>query len=115
LMELAERIEAVPVIADLSEPDAPTFLAEAALSVAGRVDILVNNAGVGCAGPFVHLPTGHPDAPIRVNLAAPLNLTRLFLPHMVPRGSGYVGFVTSIAGRLGVAHEAVYSATKAGL
>src|SRR5437870_9307424 len=25
LMELAERIEAVPVIADLSEPDAPAF------------------------------------------------------------------------------------------
>jgi short-subunit dehydrogenase len=115
LTELAEQTGAVPVVAELSQPDAPTSLAEAALAVAGRVDILINNAGAGWAGPFAELPPETIDRLIRVNLAAPVNLTRILLPQMLARGSGYLMFVTSIAGRVGVADEAVYSATKAGL
>ena len=43
LTELAERVGAIPIMADLSEQDAPARLAEAALAVTGRVDILVCN------------------------------------------------------------------------
>jgi short-subunit dehydrogenase len=51
---------------------------------------------------------------IAVNLTAPIELTRALLPGFAGR-SGHLIFVTSIAGRMGVAGEAVYSATKAGL
>ena len=115
LMELAERTGAVPVTAELSDPDAPARLAEVALAVGGRVDILINNAGVGRAGPFAELPPERIDDLITVNLAAPVKLTRFLLPQMLARGGGYLMFVTSIAGRMGVAEEAMYSATKAGL
>ncbi|KAB8193062.1 SDR family NAD(P)-dependent oxidoreductase [Nonomuraea phyllanthi] len=84
-------------------------------SRAGHVDVLVNNAGVGWAGPFVDMPDGSAEQVLAVNLAAPIALTRLLLPGMVAAGRGHVVFVASIAGAVGVAREAVYSASKAGL
>jgi short-subunit dehydrogenase len=115
LTDLAQRIDAVALAADLAEQGAADRLAEAALAAAGRVDVLVNNAGVGWAGPFVDMPAEVVGNLMTVNLAAPIALTRALLPQMLERGNGYVMFVTSIAGRMGVADEAVYSATKAGL
>jgi short-subunit dehydrogenase len=50
---------------------------------------------------------------IKVNVRAPIELTRYLLPGMLAAGHGHVCFIASIAGLTGVAHEAVYSATKA--
>jgi short-subunit dehydrogenase len=110
---LAE-LDAVPLIADLAVPGAGARLAEAALAAAGRVDIVVGNAGLGWAGPFAEMPPESAARLLAVNLAAPIDLTRALLPSFGDR-PGYLLFVTSIAGRTGVAGEAVYSATKAGL
>ena len=52
---------------------------------------------------------------VTANLTAPIRLTRALLPAMVERRRGGLAYVTSIAGRTGVAGEAVYAATKAGL
>ncbi|MBO0870590.1 MAG: SDR family NAD(P)-dependent oxidoreductase [Micromonosporaceae bacterium] len=115
LAELAQRTGGTAIVADLAEPDGASRLAQAALDAADRVDILVNNAGQGWAGQFSTMDTAGADRLIAVNLRAPVALTRLLLPQMAQRGDGYLMFVTSIAGRMGVAGEAVYSATKAGL
>lgn len=112
--EALRQLDATPLIADLAEPGAGARLAEAALAVAGRVDIVVVNAGVGWAGPFAGMPAAAVERLLAVNLAAPIELTRVLLPAFGER-PGYLIFVTSIAGRMGVAGEAVYSATKAGL
>jgi short-subunit dehydrogenase len=115
LSALAKDIDGVPLPADLSRAEEVGRLAEAALAVAGRVDVLVCNAGVGWAGPFPEMPAEDVTRLVAVNLAAPIELTRRLLPSMLARRDGYLMFVGSIAGRTGVAQEAVYAATKAGL
>ncbi|WP_345071032.1 SDR family oxidoreductase [Phytohabitans flavus] len=115
LAELADLVNGVPLTGELAAPGQVDRLAEAALDVAGRVDIVVHNAGSGWAGSFDRMPQPDIGRLIAVNLAAPIGLTRAVLPQMRARGDGHLMFVTSIAGRVGVAGEAVYAATKAGL
>lgn len=115
LAVLATMTGGTPLAADLSDPAAVTHLATAALDAAGRVDLLVNNAGQGYAGRFTSMSAGTVARLVATNLAAPIELTRMLLPGMVSRGTGTVAFVTSIAGRTGVAGEAVYAGTKAGV
>ncbi len=115
LSALAETTGGVALPGDLAHEGGAGRLAAAALEVRGRIDVLVNNAGVGHAGPFGEMSEQGIARMIAVNLTAPITLTRLLLPEMRREGRGNVTFVTSIAGRLGVAEEAVYAATKAGL
>jgi short-subunit dehydrogenase len=115
LDDVADRTAGTVLVEDLAEPGAAGRLADRALAVCQRVDILVANAGAGFAGPISSMSEGEPRRLLAANLTAPVELTRLLLPPMVARGEGSVVFVTSIAGRTGVAGEAVYAATKAGL
>ncbi|MEU8298696.1 SDR family NAD(P)-dependent oxidoreductase [Micromonospora sp. NPDC048909] len=114
LARVAAQTGATALVSDLSRPGAGRELAECALARHARVDVLVNNAGVGWAGPFVGMADALTDELLAVNLRAPIELTRALLPGMCHRG-GHVAFVGSIAGRLGVGNESVYSASKAGL
>src|SRR6266571_579422 len=52
---------------------------------------------------------------LAVDLTAPIRLTCLLAEAMAARGRGHVVFVSSIAGAVGVATEAAYAATKAGI
>jgi short-subunit dehydrogenase len=113
--QVADEVGGRPLIADLGSPADRRRLAADALSAFGQVDVLVNNAGFGYAGPFAEMDVGVVRRLVEVDLLAAIELTRSLLPSMVERGRGAICFVTSIAGRTGVAGEAVYSATKAGL
>jgi short-subunit dehydrogenase len=115
LHSVAARTGAVALRADLTEPGAPDRLVERALAAEGRIDLLVCNAGIGWAGPISQLAAATATEIVNLNLLAPVQLTRLVAPAMVARGSGRLVFVSSIAGAIGVRHEAVYAATKAGL
>ncbi|WP_020658532.1 SDR family NAD(P)-dependent oxidoreductase [Amycolatopsis benzoatilytica] len=115
LAALAAETDGTALPADLGLSGAATDLAERALAVTGSVDLLVNNAGLGWAGPLPELPAGRLAELVAVNLAAPIELTRALLPAMLDHGRGQLVFVSSIAGRTGVAGEAVYAATKSGV
>ncbi|GLW66851.1 oxidoreductase [Actinomadura rubrobrunea] len=115
LARTARDTGGIPIAADLADPAQVRRLADEALRRAGRVDVLVHNAGVGWAGRFTDMPDNAAGRLLAVDLAAPIALTRSLLPPMLARGSGSLLFVTSIAGRTGVAGEAVYAAAKAGL
>jgi short-subunit dehydrogenase len=99
---LAAKLGAKALPVDLREPDAPEQLAARARDVCWY-------------GSTKAMPAAKIDELLTVNLLAPLRLTRRLLPEMVCAGRGSVSFIASIAGLTGVAHEAVYSATKAGI
>jgi len=81
----------------------------------GGIDVLVNNAGANKRGAIEKYSADELAGVVQVNLVAPIMLTRLVLPYLRQRGRGAVVNVASIAGRIPVGHEAVYSATKFGL
>lgn len=107
---------ALPIPADLSQPDQVQRLARLALEHFGRVDALVHNAGIGNGGQS--LPR-HSDAQVAAmlgtNLLAPVALTRALLPGMIERRRGAIVFVASVAGHVGLPGSTIYSATKFGL
>src|SRR6266571_7215494 len=116
LAEVAGRTGGTVLGGDLAAPGGAAGLAEQALAAArGGIDVLVNNAGLGWAGPVGEIPAAKVTELATVNLAVPIELTRLLVPGMAERGRGGVVFVSSIAGVTGVRGEAVYAATKAGL
>jgi short-subunit dehydrogenase len=113
--DVAREVGGRALIADLNAPADRQRLATEALDAFGRVDVLVNNAGFGYLGPVSAMPVDAIRRLIEVDLLAAIELTRSVLPGMIETNRGAICFVTSIAGRTGVAGEAVYSATKAGL
>jgi len=81
----------------------------------GALHVLVNNAGCNVRGELLDLDAEAIQRIIDVNFRAPLLLSRAALPHLKRSGSAAIVNVASLAGRIPLAHEAVYSATKFGL
>lgn len=106
--ELPCEVDVVPC--DLSAPAARASLLE---SWAGRrIDVLVNNAGVGQWGAFQETDKAQLEAMLQLNVLAPVELTRHFLPQMVDRGRGAILNIGSTAGFQGIPFMAAYGGTK---
>lgn len=101
--------------ADLADADVVAGLIAEIEAAAGPVDVLVNNAGMGTTEHLTATAVADIQATVRVNLEAPIVLTRQVLPGMLDRGRGHVVVLSSLAGTAGFPGFAVYGATKAGL
>jgi len=99
------------VAADLSNPAA---IAELAAEI-GPVDILVNNAGSSWFGPTSKLDVATYDQLFDGNVRAAYLLTAALAPAMADNGGGVIINMSSMAGTVGLAGGAAYSATKAAL
>ncbi|MFJ9214156.1 SDR family NAD(P)-dependent oxidoreductase [Streptomyces sp. NPDC102264] len=97
--------------ADLTDVHAVRQLADAA----GDVEVLVNNAGFSWFGPTADLPPGTYDDLFDANVRSAYYLTAAVAPKMAERGRGTVINLGSMAGQIGLAGGAAYSATKAAL
>jgi short-subunit dehydrogenase len=115
LAAVAAETGGTVVSGDLSDSAGARAVARRAVEVFERIDVLVSNAGVGWCGPLSEMTGADVTRVIGVNLLGPVELTRELLPGMRARGRGRLVYVSSIAGRTGVAEEAVYAASKAGL
>lgn len=101
------------VAKDLSKKSSPLELFEEIQKLSLTIDVLVNNAGVGIYGKFHETPLEKTREMIDVNVLSLVELTRLFLPEMVKRKSGFILNVASTASFQGIPREAIYASTKA--
>lgn len=99
------------VAADLSDPAQVDHVAEQA----GTVDILVNNAGFAWFGPTADLDVATFDRLFAANVRAAYFLVAALAPKMAAKGRGSIISTASMAGQIGLAGAAAYSATKATL
>jgi 3-oxoacyl-[acyl-carrier protein] reductase len=114
----AERFPSARVsraIVDLSQPDAPPTMIDAAVAEHGQVDILVNNAGVRIRKPFGGFTAEDFDRLMAVNLRAPMLAAQAAAAHMRARGSGRIINIASQLGTVTDHGAALYGASKAAL
>lgn len=107
---------AVPVtviVLDLGRPKACDDLVNELEARKLVPEILINNAGFGLIGKAAELPREGQLQMIDLNIRALTDLTLLFLPQMIAKGSGGIINVASTAGFMPGPNMAVYFATKA--
>jgi len=103
-------------VSDLARESDRCALRDWALADSPDLDVLVNNAGIQRYPEF-----GRGEAwdqiqeEIEINLAAPIRLTSLFLPHLLGRPRAAIINVTSGLAFVPIARAPVYCATKAAL
>lgn len=113
--ELTQRtgVDVEVVVADLTD-DADLRRVEQRIEDPDRVvDLVVNNAGRGIEGSFTGSDRDDQELAVDLNVVAVLRLTHAAMGAMVPRGSGGILNVSSIAGDVPTPTAATYSAAKA--
>jgi short-subunit dehydrogenase len=99
-------------VADLADLDRADQVAREAWDAFGGLDCLVNNAGIPKRTSVTKLTPASIAHVMDVNFHAPVRMTLVLLPHWLARGSGCVVNVTSLGGRIPIANEAAYCASK---
>ncbi len=113
LKQLGVRAMCYP--ADITNADSRLKLVESVRADFGQIDILINNAGIEWISAYADLDPADIEQMITTNLLAPMLLTRMVLPEMIARDSGYIVTMSSLGGFKGSPYSATYAATKAGL
>ncbi|HSR24918.1 MAG TPA: SDR family oxidoreductase [Candidatus Eisenbacteria bacterium] len=108
-------VEALDVIADVSDPAGVELATRNVLDRFGHVDALVNNAGISLIVAAEDTGFAQWRRVLDVNLTGPFLLSRAFGQHMLQRRRGAIVNVASIAGLRGFADRAAYNASKHGL
>jgi len=114
--ELRE-LGAITVITDLTAPDGPAKVAQAAATAFGGLDILVNNVGAvrPRTGGFASVTAEDWAATVAVNFLAAVHMSRLALPLLSARGGGSIVTISSVNAALPDPLVIDYSAAKAAL
>src|SRR5438128_3139417 len=115
LIRLEQLPRLHPVLLDLSNSRSIEEAFKGAHLAAGYFDVVINNAGGGYFGPAEHLSEEEIKKQFQVLVFGHLQLMRLALTAMRPRGQGLIINVTSLASRLPVPFMAAYNAAKAAM
>jgi len=98
--------------ADLADLEHAEQIMAEAWDAFGGVDCLVNNAGIPKRTPVPRLTPSEIAHVMDVNFHAPVRMSLALLPHWLERAAGCVVNVSSLGGRIPIAHEAAYCASK---
>ncbi|MCS6958503.1 MAG: 3-oxoacyl-[acyl-carrier-protein] reductase [Pseudanabaenaceae cyanobacterium SKYGB_i_bin29] len=106
---------ALAVQADVSQPDQVEGMVKAVLDQWGRIDILVNNAGITRDRLLLRMKLEDWQEVINLNLTGVFLCTSAVSKIMLKQKAGRIINIASIAGVMGNAGQANYSAAKAGV
>ena len=104
--------EALPLSADVREPEALDRAVGAVLERFGRIDALVANAGIADQSSTAAGDPARWRAVVETNVLGVLYSVRAVLPTMLERRRGHVFIVASVSGRETYVGEPVYIASK---
>ena len=103
------------VVCDIGDPRSVAEMSELVLTRHGCPDVLVNNAGFVTYRVFEETPPEEIERLVSVNFLGHMRCARAFTPYMIERRSGTIVNMASIAGRVLMAPNGIYSAAKHGL
>lgn len=117
---VAETIQAngetaIPVQADVSDPDQVVRMVEEVHDEIGEVDVLVNNAGITIDRKFEDMSHEDWRRVIEVNLGGTFNCTKAFFDDIKAADHGRLINISSVVGQQGNYGQANYATSKGGL
>src|SRR5690349_4180483 len=104
--------DALPMVADVRDPDDMGRFAAAAVERFGRLDVMICNAGFGIAGAIDEISPAQMRELVDVNYMGTFYAARAALPIFRRQAAGHLVIVSSIVGRRGVPYMGAYAATK---
>jgi short-subunit dehydrogenase len=108
----AVGVEATAFVVDLGDLEATERLADEVCTTFGEIDCVVNNAAIPKRVRVTELSSLEVDETMLVNFTSPVRLSLALLPRFLARGSGLFVNVSSTGGRMPIANEAAYCASK---
>ena len=105
------RVSVLPL--DLLQVDAPDKLFQYIIENKLHIQCLINNAGMGDACLFENSDFNKDENIIKLNIIAPMKISRLFIPYMKNNNGGKIVNIASTLAFAPTAGEAVYAASKA--
>jgi 3-oxoacyl-[acyl-carrier protein] reductase len=104
------------ITGDIADPQFPRRCVDQLLREAGRIDVLVNNAGICPRTALPDITAEEWKRVLDINLTSSFLLGQACMAAMVPRKSGAIISLASLAGKVGgIAVGAHYSASKAAI
>ena len=97
---------------DLLKPDS---IDQYCKGVTKKVDIIINNAGINPINDILQVNTNTMHEVLQVNLLAPINIIKYFLPGMIERKFGRIVNISSIWSTVSKKGRCAYSVSKSGL
>ncbi|MFE9100874.1 SDR family oxidoreductase [Actinomadura geliboluensis] len=111
--EAAASLGVTGLTVDVTSRESFTAFLDAAEEAAGTLDVLVNNAGIMPIGPVTDESDADARRCIDINVHGVMLGTKLALGRMLPRRSGHIINIASLAGVMFTPGLALYNASKA--
>jgi 3-oxoacyl-[acyl-carrier protein] reductase len=110
------NVRALPMQCDVANTEAAAAMVKQTKDAFGRIDFLVNNAGIVRDNLILRMKEDDWDAVIDTNLKGAWNFAKAALRVMMRQEEGgSILNISSISGRVGMAGQSNYSASKAGM
>lgn len=115
LQREADRIGALAVVGDVTNPTHLKRLVDQTVKAFGGVDVLVNNSGGPPRGTALELTDESIEQTVELLLLSVIRLTRLCLPHLERSPAGRIVNVTSLAVKEPTANLALSNSVRPGV